>query len=201
MAQEEQVTAGPEAAQLTPLQVDSLFLLAKVWGFLKYHHPLVTAGCFEWDAHLLAQAERLRDAEEEPAELISQWISSLSDEECIEASAAEVHYRADIAWLEDHKLLGFELGNQLRSLETSGAGDDPQHYLTLAANVGNPQFRHEKDYGDLQSIDWRHRFLALTRYWNIVEYWFPYRNLISTDWDVVLKESLPRFDDALDRGQ
>lgn len=199
MAQEEPPEAGTEVVPLTPLQVDRLFLLAKVWGFLKYHHPLVTAGCFDWDAQLLAQAESLRDAEEEPTELISQWISSLSDEECIEGPAADVHYRADIGWLEDHRLLGFELGNQLRSLETSSAGEDPQHYLTLAANARNPQFRNEKGYGEVQSIDWGYRFLALARYWNIVEYWFPYRNLISADWDAVLQEFIVRFYDADDR--
>jgi C-terminal processing protease CtpA/Prc len=34
--------------------------------------------------------------------------------------------------------------------------------------------------------------LALYRYWNIIRYWFPYRDLIGEDWDAVLKESIPR---------
>lgn len=29
--------------RLTPIQVDNLTVLGKVWGFLKYHHPVATS--------------------------------------------------------------------------------------------------------------------------------------------------------------
>src|SRR5262249_457850 len=37
-----------EVDKLSAVQVDNLVLLAKVWGFLKYHHPGVTAGKLPW---------------------------------------------------------------------------------------------------------------------------------------------------------
>ncbi|MCP4150226.1 MAG: hypothetical protein GY757_20935, partial [bacterium] len=38
---------------LTDLQTTYLAGLAKVWGFLKYHHPVVTQGDLVWDSVLL----------------------------------------------------------------------------------------------------------------------------------------------------
>jgi hypothetical protein len=38
-----------------------------------------------------------------------------------------------------------------------------------------------------------YRILALFRYWNIVNYFFPYRELCETKWAEVLAEMLPEF--------
>jgi hypothetical protein len=37
---------------LTTLQIESLALLAQVWGFAKYHHPRVVDGSRNWDYDL-----------------------------------------------------------------------------------------------------------------------------------------------------
>ncbi len=42
------------------------------------------------------------------------------------------------------------------------------------------------------------RLLSLFRYWNIIQYYFPYKNLIEEDWKDVLTEFIPRFIDAKD---
>lgn len=41
-----------DARDLSPAQIQHLALLAKVWGFAKYHHPKVTAGGTNWDYDL-----------------------------------------------------------------------------------------------------------------------------------------------------
>src|SRR5688572_22834094 len=40
-------------SELSDIQVQNLATLGKVWGFLKYHHPLITAGERHWDYDLL----------------------------------------------------------------------------------------------------------------------------------------------------
>jgi membrane-associated protease RseP (regulator of RpoE activity) len=40
------------------------------------------------------------------------------------------------------------------------------------------------------------RLLSLYRYWNIIQYYFPYRNLIEEDWKNVLKEFVPKYINA-----
>ena len=38
--------------EITPQLVDNLELLGRVWGFLKYHHPLISKGTYNWDYEL-----------------------------------------------------------------------------------------------------------------------------------------------------
>ena len=45
--------SGVTTTELTDVQVENLALLAKVWGFLKYHHPRVALGELHWDFELL----------------------------------------------------------------------------------------------------------------------------------------------------
>ncbi len=44
--------SGIALQELTPIQIDNLALLGKVWGFLKYYHPAITAGQKHWDYEL-----------------------------------------------------------------------------------------------------------------------------------------------------
>jgi hypothetical protein len=53
----------------------------------------------------------------------------------------------------------------------------------------------------LKDLDAGYRLLALFRLWNIVEYWFPYRDAIGEDWDGVLHEFIPRVVAAATRDQ
>lgn len=38
--------------EMTPQLVDNLDLLGRVWGFLKYHHPVISKGAYNWDEEL-----------------------------------------------------------------------------------------------------------------------------------------------------
>jgi len=40
------------------------------------------------------------------------------------------------------------------------------------------------------------RFLSLFRFWNIIQFFFPYKNLIERTWDDVLNEFIPKFENA-----
>lgn len=62
--------------------------------------------------------------------------------------------------------------------------------------MGNPIFDHELSYADQPLPDAGYRILSLLRYWNMIEYWFPYRNQIDGSWDAVLGEFLPRVVNA-----
>jgi C-terminal processing protease CtpA/Prc len=65
--------------------------------------------------------------------------------------------------------------------------------------VGNPQFDRDLPYPALAFPDSGFQLLGLYRLWNIVEYWFPYRNQIDGDWDTVLAEFIPRIALAKDK--
>jgi hypothetical protein len=41
-----------EINELSPKTIANLALLGRVWGFLKYHHPEITKGNYNWDYEL-----------------------------------------------------------------------------------------------------------------------------------------------------
>ncbi|HEX6427634.1 MAG TPA: hypothetical protein VF008_08120, partial [Niastella sp.] len=48
----------------------------------------------------------------------------------------------------------------------------------------------------MQFPDAGFRLLALYRYWNIIQYCFPYKYLIQENWNNVLAEFVPKFVNA-----
>lgn len=62
----------------------------------------------------------------------------------------------------------------------------------------NPEFKNENPYESMHYPDAGFSLLALFRYWNTIQYYFPYRNLIDRNWNDVLLEFIPEFLNAPD---
>jgi C-terminal processing protease CtpA/Prc len=56
----------------------------------------------------------------------------------------------------------------------------------------------EKDYSETPYPDRPHRLLALFRLYNVIEYFFPYKDLMDRSWGETLVEFIPRMCDARD---
>ena len=66
-------------SQMTPTQVENMATLARVWGFLKYYHPALTAGQRQWDYELFRIMPAVLSAPDRPhanAEILA-WIGRL----------------------------------------------------------------------------------------------------------------------------
>lgn len=188
---------GSVAPTISAQTTENLYLLGKVWGYLKYHHPRATSGCLDWDAQLLEVIDDAVAAEnrDEASGRLGRWIHDLNDPStaCDVKTPEPVHFSVDKGWVAEIDLLGEELTKAMVSISARSSSDTNQHYVSLADGVGNPKFQSENLYDDMAPPDWRYRLVALYRFWNIIEYWSPYRNLIIDDWDEVLKEFVPRF--------
>lgn len=195
--------SGITIGTLTPGRVADLALLGKVWGFLKYYHPKIAVGELNWDyelfrflpGYLKTANEKQRD------ELLGAWIESLGElpecKSCLEKSGNEIHLSPDVAWLDDPKL-GESLRKKLRYVLERRNQQEKHYYLSFAENIGNPIFKNEKPYKQFTYPDEGFRLLAVYRYWNIIQYFFPYRDVIGEDWYGVMKEYIPRFLEAKD---
>jgi hypothetical protein len=75
------------------------------------------------------------------------------------------------------------------------------YYISLADNVRNPVFSNENAYAWMQYPDVGFRLLSLYRYWNIIQYYSPYKYLIEENWEKVLEEFIPIFINASDETQ
>ncbi len=122
---------------------------------------------------------------------IDAWVASLDNiklsTECGEPTR-EVAESRPTEWITDPNLVGQQLSRRLQKVNSIQSTGVDQHYVSLRAGVGNPFFQNEPYYRDVENLDWRYRVLALYRFWNIVEYWSPYRSLISSNFDDVLRE-------------
>jgi hypothetical protein len=186
--------------ELTAALRANLVTLGKVWGFLKYHHPRVTGGQRHWDYELFRILPKTLAARDRAAgnAAMAAWVASLGPVEecttCARLGEAGLQLRPQLDWLSDEALLGKELSAALRSIyRNRPAAGARQFYVGIADGVGNPVFRNEPLYASIGLPDSGYQLLALYRFWNMVEYWFPYRDAIGESWDAVLARFVPRL--------
>jgi hypothetical protein len=190
--------SGVAPTELTKVQIDNLATLGMVWGFLKYHHPKITSGQSHWDYELFRVLPAILDARDQTvaAAAMVKWIGSLGEvapcKPCAVLEDSNLHLRPDVTWIENEALLGQELSRSLRAIYAKRPQLDEQFYLSLAPNVQNPAFQHELAYRQIALPDPGYQLLGLYRFWNIIQYWFPYRDVIGEEWSKVLAEFVPR---------
>ena len=199
--QEFNTGSGININTLTKTQIENLVTFGKVWGFLKYHHPQIANGNLHWDFEMLRLLQDVLEADN-PSQLekiLMAWVAGIGVPESCDPCATgpeNPQLSSPVGWIKDQDKLGTGLSNQLQLIYTNRFSGDKQFYVSLTPNVGNPVFENELTYMDGDLPDAGFRILALYRLWNIIEYWFPYRDLLDDNWDEVLQEFLPRFVEA-----
>jgi C-terminal processing protease CtpA/Prc len=193
--------AAPSTIELeTPADIQDLALLGQVWGFLKYHHPEVAKGKFNWDEELISFMPKYLSAQEETrAPLLLEWIQVLGPiEKCKNCSAvnASAYLKPSFKWLE-HPTVSEELKVKIQMIHAN-RNQGENHYVSYASRVGNPQFLNEPLYDEQQYPNAELRLLALFRLWNIVQYFSPYKHQIEKDWDGVMNEYILEIVEAPD---
>jgi C-terminal processing protease CtpA/Prc len=190
--------------ELTPLEVNNLATLAQVWGFLKYHHPAITAGKRRWDYELFRIMPRVLSARscDKLNAILANWIDALGpvDEcsDCASLDSADLKLKPDLDWIRDTRYLDIPLSRRLQTIYRNRVRDR-QYYVALTPVARNPIFRHESQYTEVKLPDSGFQLLGLFRLWNVVEYWAPYRDVAGESWPGVLKEFIPRVATAADR--
>jgi hypothetical protein len=183
--------------KMSSQQVINLNALGQVWGFLKYHLPAVGQGKFNWDAELFRIMPSVIKAEnnKELSTALEKWIDSLGTpplcKNCATHTDSAVKITPDYGLLFNNKVLSPSLTEKLTFIldnrDTTGG-----FYITKAPN-GNPAFLNEAPYTNMVYPDAGYRLLCLYRYWNMIQYFYPYKYLIGEDWDEVLKDCIPKF--------
>jgi hypothetical protein len=176
--------------------IEHLDVLGKVWGYLKYYHPRVTAGEYNWDYELFRILPKILGAKtlKQRNEVLSKWIAALGKFEETDVALSpdkEVKMFPDLSWI-DAKTLGKDLALTLNKIKKAKRVEESYYFSTVSA-VGNPKFHNEKAYTNMDYSDTGFKLLALYRYWNMIQYHFPYKYLIGEDWKKVLPEYIPRF--------
>lgn len=183
--------------------VEDLAVLCKVWGFLKYYHPTIAKGECNWDFELFRVMPSILNStsKEKRNKILARWIkrqgSSEKTQETLNmVDPDSVKMYPDIDWIEDETSLGkaSRLLMKVRDAEREKERFDTA-YLDFMINR---LLKREESYSSMKYPDVGFRLLALFRYWNIIQYYFPYKYLIGEDWHAVLSEFIPQMIDAKD---
>ena len=182
---------------LTSVQVSNLETLGKVWGFLKYYHPKIIAGKYHWDFELFRILPVILSASDAATahDALVGWIDRLGTSDTFELSNPEpfnIVEKPDLAWTEDIDSLGQALSSRLQRVRHEFRSQHSQFYVSILP-VGNPLFRHEPTYRAVHFPDAGYQLLGLFRYWNMIQYWYPYRNAGPENWANALKDFIPGF--------
>lgn len=179
-------------------QVEKLSSLCKVWGFLKYYHPNVAKGKFNWDEHLLTILPKIENSKnsQEISKIFIDWIDSLGDiKECKTCKTINSKDSFDnnfnLSWTQDSKVFSDELTRKLKYIENNRF-QGKSYYVSTTSN-GNIIIENEPEYKKIGFPSRNFRLLSLFKYWNTIEYFYPYKYLIDQNWNEVLLEMIPKF--------
>ncbi len=174
-------------------------VFAKVWGFIKYHHPNIAGGTINWDSVFVAHIDKIiaaknnRDLNAEVAELIA---AAGPDKKMEVAPPAGDIFTTnhDLGWLEHSTALSQSNKNRLL-------------YIFTHRNRGNNRFvkfnnftdySGEKTYDEMTWPTAEYRLLFLARFWNAINYYDPYKFITAENWNSVLTRFIPKVQNAKD---
>ncbi len=184
---------------LTEQNTQTLLVLGKVWGFLKYYHPAIAKGNYNWDYELFRILPPLLECKSKSQRnaLLLTWTEMLgetiSNKGQVDSSMVKLY--PDIGWINDTSELGEALSLRLKRVKDAKR-PETSYYLDISKGTGVPDFTNEDQHDSLQYPDVGFQLLSLYRYWNIIQYYYPYRGMLNQSWDNVLMEYLPRFVNA-----
>jgi hypothetical protein len=136
-------------ASVNEQQIENLKTLGLIWGFLKYYHPNIAKGDYNWDYELFIILPEVLNSESMKHfdDMMVKWINNLGrfaqgKETVIESSL--VKNLPDLDWIMNS---GFsdELTKLLLTVKNSKR-TNKHYYVSLYPFVGNPKFKNENTY-------------------------------------------------------
>lgn len=178
--------------------IANLAIVGQMWGFLKYHHAYAGSGDVNWDAELFEMVSNTLKCKNviELSNSLEAYLDSLPKvrkcDDCKTPSSSKALIVPDYGDLFTGKKLSQTLTYKLRNIQKSKDGKE-NYWIKKDPSLGYPQFVNEKSYDEMVFPDAGYRLLALFRYWSIINYYSPYRDITEYHWKQVLKDFIPQF--------
>ena len=191
-------------AQQTISETEKLVSIGKIYGFLKYYHPEVGKGKFDWDKAFIEHFPKvLKATDKNSLSLVYiNWIENLGKIEiCKKCESKETYFdkNFDLSWTQDTTLFSKELSAKLKFIEKNR--NQGENFYASNEPVGKIKITNEPVYKNFDYPSEEFRLLGLFKYWNIIEYFYPYKYLTDQDWDSVLKEMIPKIRNASNKSE
>ena len=187
-------------APLNESQIKHIAIYCKFWGFLKYYHPAVADGNLDWDYIFVDIYPKIKGAKSEAdfndalLELYQKAEYARKDSQHATINSnfnGEEIQIADFEWLKSHDLFGDKVLEMLNKIKREYRPQN-NHYIS-GGDVGNPNLDHDNEFELVVDPSEPFRLLALARYWNIINYFYVYKDVIGSPWDSILFAFVPRL--------
>ena len=199
--------APQQPAGSSEAQIENLTKLCKVWGYVKYTHPVFLLGEKDWDEELLKLIPAVSEADSDEVNgILHEWVDSLGEVDYgtlnrvplwAATKEEEISVQADTSWI-SADYLGEELTQQLSQLGPVPNIDRSKAPVQFNQE-GVPGFQREKTDPNCSYQKEEERLLGLFRVWNVIEYYFPYIYVMDESWHDLLDEFIPKIVEANDR--
>ncbi|WP_037320749.1 hypothetical protein [Salegentibacter sp. Hel_I_6] len=117
-------------------EVDKLAATVKIWGFLKYYHPQVAKGKFDWDEQLFEILPEVQKSnnKQKLSKVFLNWIGELGKvKNCRRCSKEKKEdyfdKNFDLSWIYNDAFFSEELSEKLRHIERN-RHQGKKHYTT-----------------------------------------------------------------------
>ncbi|WP_214227734.1 S41 family peptidase [Pedobacter sp. B4-66] len=195
-------SSGIDTIPLTPSSQKYLTLLGELWGFLKYHHPAIANGDYNWDAELFRVLPQVFSctSDMQVSELMEKWVDKLGKvAACADCQTQPelntVAVKPDYGNLFKNKTFGKSLTAKLNYI-LKNSNNATNYYVGGLIDARTSSFLHETSYSDKKYPDAGLRLLALYRYWSMIQYFCPNRELTTDKWSTILPAFIPQVINA-----
>lgn len=180
-----------------------LFHTCKVWGYVKYFHTAMEDCSINWDSVLVNTLPQIQSAQtnQDFKDILYNMVMAPGEMGIPSGPPPNIpdslFFNLHLDWFNDTALSQAVTD----ALDTIRVRFRPQDncYVYPTAGTGQPNFSYDDEYYILGSYpDSNLRILSLFRYWNIIEYFFPYTDIMDQEWDVSLEQMIPYFYEASD---
>ncbi|QDH80822.1 hypothetical protein FKX85_17945 [Echinicola soli] len=183
------------ARELTPLNESQKFKqFGLVWGLMKYHHPLVSKGKYNWSEVFVKNAEKLERIknQEELNFFLLNFINSFKSSKIKISNDFDGLFTKnyDYDWIAKFQPTS-ELYKKLNELKLNTNIND--YYVSIGKLSVIPTFENEKALEKFDFSIKSHRLLTLFSFWNAIQYFDVNKYLMDTDWEDTLDKLIPAF--------
>lgn len=177
-------------------------ITGRVWGLMKYYHPIIAAGKLDWDKVLLNEVNNIQ-LSSTPAMVnaeLKKMLQMAGDYTYKESGTwnDSLNMNVNLCWI-DHSFLDDTLKVELKRIASQSV-KQPSYYGISMDSATHPLLpQHEKihDFDFYSSLNFR--LLSLFRYWNVIYYFSPHKYLMDESWDKTLSKSIFPFINANDK--
>lgn len=165
-------------------EIEKYKQIGLVWGLLKYHHPEVSKGKYNWDLEFVKLIDKAVVIENQEGinDLLIDFISRFGTNklEVKKINSEKLFLRnSDYDWI-DSAVFGEKLTRIL--IEIKENGNINNYYASMSRLAKMISFENEKGFKDFDYSIKSHRMLLLYSFWNAIQYWNVNKYLMDTKW-------------------